>query len=97
MSWNPFSEIYNDVSNGNIGTGVLDLATLGAYSPIKDAYNAPFDAQKKGFDDVANHAEAIKQQRIQRQQDTLKQSLAALDPTRKAIAAVYGDPSTWTL
>jgi len=97
MGWNPFSEIYNDFSNGNIGTGILDLGTGGIYSAAKDAYSAPFDEKRKGFDAVSAAAEQVKQQRIARQQETLQKSLAALDPTRKAIAAVYGDPSTWSL
>jgi len=97
MGWNPFSEIYNDFSNGNIGTGILDLGTGGIYSYAKDAYEKPFNDQKAGLDDIAAQAAKLKQERMARQQATLQASLAALQPTRDALHAVYGDPSTWKL
>ena len=97
MGWNPFREIYDDFSNGNIGTGILDLGTGGIYSAAKDAYESPFNQQKAGLDDIAARAAQLKQERIARQQATLQQSLAALKPARDALHAVYGDPSSWSL
>lgn len=97
MGWNPFKEIYDDFSGGNIGTGILDLGTGGIYSYAKNAYETPFNDQKAGLQDIADRAAQLKQERIARQQATLQQSLAALKPTRDALHAVYGDPSTWSL
>lgn len=97
MGYNPFSEIYNDFSNGNYGTGLLDIGTGGIYSAAKDAYEAPFNEKRAGFDAVSAQAEQVKQERIARQQATLQAALAKMDPTKKAISALYGDPSTWSL
>ena len=82
----------NQVVEGATGKGIP--AHLG---DAWDAYKAPFDEKRQAYDQVSQMAGDIKQQRIARQQDTLKQVLAARDPERKAINALYGDPSTWKL
>ena len=63
----------------------------------KDAYTAPFNEKRQAIDQVSQMAGNIKQERIKRQQDILAQTLAARDPERQAIAAMYGDPKSWKL
>jgi hypothetical protein len=64
---------------------------------IKNAYDAPFEQKKAGYQAVQDQAAAYEQQRRNQQQVTLAQTLAQYDPAKKAMAAVYGDPSTWRI
>ena len=73
---------------GNIATGFKDAG---------HAYQQSFDDQKAAYDQVSQMAGDVQQKRIKRQEDTLQRALAARDPERKAINALYGDPSTWKL
>lgn len=77
--------------------GKIGGAASDAFHSVKDAYNKPFEEKAAGYDAIAARAEQIKQERIARQQATLQQTMAAYEPARKAISAVYGDPSTWKL
>jgi hypothetical protein len=79
---------------GGIGGGYLGgVSADNGQQQIKGA-----EAQKaSGIDALIAQSEKIKQQRIARQQATLQQSMAASQPARDAIAAVYGPPSSWKL
>ena len=83
---------------GNFGKA-LDPAdfAVNAYGAIKNAYDKPFDEKRQAYDQVGQMSQEIQQKRMQRQQDILRQTLAARDPERNAINAVYGDPRQWKL
>jgi hypothetical protein len=105
MSWGfldaiPGVNTVKDVVTGNWGDAAKNAVTGGLYgtaTSIKGAYDKPFDEQKAGYQAVIDQANAIKQQRIARQQATLASVNQQYAPANKAIAAVYGDPSTWKL
>jgi hypothetical protein len=67
------------------------------YHGYKNAQNDAYDSKRKGYDDVSAMAEQMKQERLKRQQDTYQQGMAALDPERNAIKALYGEPKSWKL
>ncbi len=85
------------------GWGAIPGAIIGGYLGGVSADNGQqqikgAEAQKaSGIDALIAQSEKIKQQRIARQQATLQQSMAASQPARDAIAAVYGPPSSWKL
>lgn len=87
---NPFkaaTNVYDDVKG----------AVRDAAGNIVDAYNAPFDEKRRGYDAVAERAEQIKQERMARKDKTYAMAEEKYRPTREALAAVYGDPKTWKL
>ena len=83
---------------GWYGTGQEAVkAGKAGWSALKNAYDAPFEEKRAAYDRVGQMSQEIQQKRIQRQQDILRQTLAARDPERNAINAVYGDPKNWKL
>lgn len=87
---NPFQNVTNLA--GDAVDGVVDVA-----GNIKDAYTAPFDEKRRGYDAVAERAEQIKQERMARKDKTYAMAEEKYRPTREALAAVYGDPKSWKL
>jgi hypothetical protein len=112
MSFNLFKAIPGvntayDFGTGDWKGGLANLGTGGLYgtydqgksglNDLKNAYNAPFNEKRQGYDAVSAMAGDVKNQRIARQQATLGAVESKLDPQRRAIQAMYGDPSSWKL
>lgn len=67
------------------------------FNKLKNAYDAPFDEKRAGYDAVADRAQQIKQERMARQDQTYARADAKYAPARSALSAVYGDPKSWKL
>lgn len=67
------------------------------YSKAKDAYDAPFDEKRKGYDAVIDQSQKLKAERMARKDKTYDMAEEKYRPAREAIAAVYGDPKSWKL
>ena len=106
-SYIPGVNTIDDAVHGRWKDAGLNLATGGLYGlgngiatgvdAIRNAYSAPFDEKRAGYDAVAARAEQIKQERIARKDKTYAMAEEKYRPTREALAAVYGDPSQWKL
>lgn len=97
MAWYDYVPGVSEFSQGNIGQGLLDVGTLGLYDDAKGDVKGAYDKKAQGYDAVIAQAAANKADRIKRQQDTYDLADSKLAPSRAALAAVYGDPSTWKL
>ncbi len=64
---------------------------------IGHAINKPYDEKRKGYDAVMGMVDADKAERYGQKQKSYDLQMQAYDPTRKAIAALYGDPANWKL
>lgn len=64
---------------------------------VKDAYNAPFDQKRAGYDAVIDQSQKLKAERMARKDKTYAQAEEQYRPAREALAAVYGDPRSWKL
>ena len=64
---------------------------------VKNAYDAPFDRKREGYDAVIDQSQKLKAERMARKDKTYAMAEEQYRPTREAIAAVYGDPRSWKL
>lgn len=91
-------DAWNSASSGDWGGALKEFAISG--DPILQdmaAYQSGQDEKKQGFSAVQAMAEKMKQERMARADATFAKADAMYDPTKKAMAALYGDPSTWSL
>ncbi len=78
------------------GEDLYKMGRAGARA-IGRAVNAPYDEKRKGYDAVMGMVDADKAERYGQKQKSYDLQMQAYDPTRKAIAALYGDPANWKL
>ncbi len=90
-------ETGKDIANGDWSEAGKDFISqdpiVGEVIGTQDAY----DEKAKGYDAVQAAAQRMKAERMAQKEAAMAKVEAALDPTKKAMAAVYGDPSTWRL
>lgn len=86
-------------NNGLRGSydSAADLTGLPTSDQIVHAVNKPYEDKRAGYDAI--QAKVLELQAKREQQKKYAYDLAnqAFEPSRKAMAAVYGDPSTWKL
>lgn len=101
MSWYDYIPGVANVAAGFRGDWKNAVDPFQAYEniggSIKDAYDAPFDKKREGYDAVMDRAGELKQERLARKDKTYQMADEKMRPAREALRAVYGDPSTWSL
>src|SRR6266513_1302432 len=73
---------------------------IDALSPtINEARNfqSGYDDKKAGYQAVQDATDRIKKERLAEKNFAFNKADAEFDPTKKALAALYGDPSQWKL
>ncbi len=113
FSWDKFASYIpgvntiDDAAHGRWGDAGKNLATGGLYGlgkgigkgveAIGDAYGAPFDEKRLGYDVIGEQLQGLKKERMARKDKTYAMAEEKYRPAREALAAVYGDPKTWKL
>lgn len=94
MGWDDYIPVWGQLKHVAVAAkdGIHDL-----YNSAKNAYNAPYEQKAQGLDAVRAEAERIKQERIARQKNVYGQANAQYDDSRRAMKALYGDPTSWRL
>ena len=91
-------EAGKDVKNGDWKSAGKDA--LSAISPTAAeaiGYQDAADEKRSAYDHVQQNIDRIKQERQGMRDFAFNKADAMYDPTKKAIAALYGDPATWKL
>lgn len=102
-SWNPLASL-DDLAQGHFGDALLNAGTIGLYGTGKqlyeqgkDAVNGAYDKKAQGYEAVQAEIERLKGERMQQRNYAYNLADSKYEPTRKAIQALYGDPSGWSL
>lgn len=64
---------------------------------VKDAYTAPYEQKAAGYDAIRAEVDRLKGVRQGQKDFAYNLADSKFAPARKALDAVYGDPSTWKL
>jgi len=82
------------------GLGVWAPAVAGAtdiYHAVKPKVDAAYGQKAAGYDAIRAEVERLKQERKGQKDFAYNLANSKYQPTRDAIAAVYGDPKGWKL
>lgn len=68
-----------------------------AFGGIKNAVNRPYEEKARGLEHMQGLLGNLKKERQDRIESVYGRANSQFDDTRKAMAAMYGDPSQWRL
>lgn len=67
------------------------------WNGARDAFNAPYEQKARGYDAIRGEVDRLKGERKAQKDYAYQLADSKFEPTRKAISAIYGDPSGWKL
>jgi hypothetical protein len=88
---------YNAVRDIRDAGSAVGKWAEGVGGDIKDAFNKPYEDKAKGYDAIRAETDRLKKERMAQKDFAYNLADSKYQPSRDALAAVYGDPKSWRL